>query len=66
VKLFLVALIERRPGVGYVASVVSTSAGFWAFLDKATKFGAFVSVVVGIAVGVVTLRVQLKQLRRRE
>lgn len=57
-------LIERRPGLGWIGAITPTAAGFWAFVDSATKVGALLSVVIGIAVGVATLRVQITHKRR--
>jgi len=61
-----VDLIERKPALGYIGAAVPTSTGFWALVEQATKIGALVSVGVGIAVGVVTWRVQRKQLAKLE
>jgi uncharacterized membrane protein len=51
-------LIERKPSVGYIGAAVPTATGFWAFVEGATKIGAFVSVVVGLVVGITTWQVQ--------
>jgi hypothetical protein len=66
VTAFFNDLIDRHPGVGYVGAIMPTAAGFLAFVETAYKIGAFVSVVIGIAVGLVTLQVQLKHKRRLE
>jgi hypothetical protein len=58
---FFIAMIERHPALGYIGAGVSTGSGFWVLVEKATKLGALVSVVIGIAVGLVTYRVQRAQ-----
>lgn len=63
-SLFFVDLIDRRPGLGYIGSLVPTAAGFWAFVESATKIGGLLSVALGLTVAVVTLRVQLLHHRR--
>lgn len=52
------SLIERRPAVGYIGAATPTFAGLWVFIEHATKLGALVSLVIGIAVGLMTWRVQ--------
>jgi hypothetical protein len=61
---FAIDLLDRRPALGYIGALVPTSAGFWAFVESATKVGALLSVIVGIAVGVATLLVQIRHKRR--
>lgn len=56
--------IERRPSLGYLGAITPTAAGFWAFVESATKVGALISVLIGIIVGLATLRVQIAHKRR--
>jgi Na+/proline symporter len=58
------SLIEKYPSLGYVGGGVSTGAGFWVLVERATKIGALASVIIGIAVGLVTWRVQRLQERK--
>ena len=64
--LSAVTLLERRPSLGYLGASVPTATGFWVLVEQATKLGALCSILIGIAVGVVTLRVQLRALRAKE
>jgi hypothetical protein len=55
---FVTGLIERHPGFGYIGAGVPVAAGFWTILEGLTKIGAFLSIVVGLIVGLTTWRVQ--------
>lgn len=50
--------LERRPGFGYLYATIPTATGFWALVESATKIIGLGSVVVGLAVGIYTLRIQ--------
>lgn len=58
----LVDFLERRPMVGTATSVVTSSLGwFLAHLSAITGILGFFSACFGIAVGYLTLRIQLKK-----
>ena len=63
---FFLDLIERKPQVGYLGAVVPTGAGLVAFLPLVTALLGLVSISIGIAVGLVTYRVQRKTERLRD
>lgn len=65
-KLCLLTLIEKHPAVGYLGAAVPTSAGFWVLIQQATQLLALVSILIGIAVGLATWRVQRMQARKLE
>ncbi len=65
-KLFFLGLLERHPAAGYVGAMVPTASGFWVLVENAAKLGAFLSICIGLAVGIVTFRVQRKNERIAE
>ncbi len=56
---FVLEVIQAKPAVGYFGAAVPTATGFWVLIETATKIGACVSIMLGIAVAIVTLQVQL-------
>jgi len=51
-------IMERHPMVGYVSASTTASAGVWAIVDGLTHLAGLISVGLGIAIGVYTLRIQ--------
>jgi hypothetical protein len=55
--------VERRPAIGYTGSAIGVGgglAGISGIIETATKIGGLLSVLIGIAVGIVTLMVQIR------
>lgn len=63
----IASAVEKHPALGYTGAGVSVGGGVagMSFIETATKIGGLVSVIVGIAVGIVTLIVQIRVLRQR-
>ena len=50
--------LERKPVFGYFYATIPTATGFWALVESATKLVGLVSVIIGLIVGIYTLRIQ--------
>lgn len=65
-KTYFLELIERHPACGYIGALVPTSAGFWVWVEAATKLGALLSIGIGVLVGITTYRVQRLNLEEKK
>lgn len=61
---YMTGLLDKQPGLGYFGAAVPTTTGFWVLIEDLTKLGAFASILIGITVGILTWRVQLKSARK--
>lgn len=61
-----VMAVERHPALGYIGAAAPTITGFSAILESAREIGGVLSIMIGIAVGSVTLMIQLRILRQKE
>jgi hypothetical protein len=55
---YLSSLLERRPYFGYLFASISSTGGFLGIIESATKIVGFIAAIVGLIVGVYTLRIQ--------
>jgi len=60
----ITSTLERHPFLGYISAGFSTGAGVISWIEPATKIVGFVAACVGLAVGVITYRVQAATLRK--
>lgn len=61
-----VSFLEKRPTFGYVIGAATSGSGFWALVENTTKLLALVSVVIGVVVGVYTIVVHRRTLKKLE
>jgi len=61
---FVVELLTAKPSYGFMASMGGGVAGLLTALKVITPIFGFVSVLIGIAVGIVTLMIKLREWKR--
>lgn len=60
------SVLERRPAFGWLFGAASSGSGLWALVEAGTKIGGLVSVLIGIAIGVYTLRIQRRTWKKAQ
>lgn len=58
--------LERAPASGYIVATGTTGSGIWVMVENATSIIGLLAACVGLFVGIWTLRVQARQLRKLE
>ncbi|WP_309386102.1 hypothetical protein [Cerasicoccus frondis] len=64
--IHIAALLERKPALGWLAAAVPTATGALNLMQHVQAALGIISMLIGIAVGLTTLILQIRKLRKVE